>query len=170
MWIMLDNRQGLIWTDKNPLKTWIGVNILLINDRKGHIMKTFGWVYIIVFCIHAVVSLVAYFVSGLEVIGSIIGMILILLSIAVFILACIGKLTPRKIFFILSGFYLLALVFGFVLGIFLIVKLGLPTVSQGITVEFLREQFAWYGPLFLVLNIVELLLSAYGIQAYRKAR
>ncbi len=133
-------------------------------------MKTFGWIYIIVFCIDAVVSLVAYFFSGLEVISSIIGMILILLSVVVFILACINKLIPRKIFFILSGFYLLVLVFGFVIGIFLVVKLGLPAVSQGVTVEFLREQFAWYGPLFMFLNIVELLLSVYGILAYRKAR
>jgi hypothetical protein len=133
-------------------------------------MKKFGWIYIIVFCIDAVVSLVAYFFSGLEVISSIIGMILILLSVVVFILACINKLTPRKIFLILSGFYLLVLVFGFVLGIFLVLKLGLPAVSQGVTVEFLREQFAWYGPLFIFLNIVELLLSVYGIVAYLKAR
>jgi hypothetical protein len=141
-----------------------------MNDRKGHIMKTFGWIYIIVFCIDAVVSLAAYFVSGLEMISGPIGTILILLSIIVFILACIGKLIPRKIFFILSGFYLLVLVFGFVLGIFLVLKLGLPAASQGITVEFLYEQFAWFGPLFLILNIVELLLSVYGILAYRKAR
>jgi hypothetical protein len=133
-------------------------------------MKTFGWIYIIVFCIDAVVSLIAYFVSGLEVISSPIGTILILLSIVVFILACINKLTPRKIFFILSGFYLLVLVFGFVLGIFLVAKLGLQAVSQGITVGFLREQFAWFGPLFIFLNIVELLLSVYGILAYRKVR
>lgn len=133
-------------------------------------MKTFGWIYIIIFCIHAVVSSVAYFVSGLELISSLIGTILILLSIAVFILACISKLTPRKIFLILSGFYLLVFVFGFVLGIFLVVKLGLPAVSQGITIEFLREQFVWYGPLFMALNIMELLLSVYGIWAYRKTR
>jgi hypothetical protein len=133
-------------------------------------MKTFGWIYIIIFCIDAVMSLVAYFVSGLEVISSPIGTILILLSIVVFILACINKLTPRKIFLILSGFYLLVLVFGFVLGIFLVAKLGLQAVSQGITVGFLREQFAWFGPLFIFLNIVELLLSVYGILAYRKAR
>jgi len=133
-------------------------------------MKTFGWLYLIVFCIDAVVSLLAYFVSGLEVISSPIGTILILLSIVVFILACINKLTPRKIFLILSGFYLLVLVFGFVLGIFLVAKLGLQAVSQDITVGFLREQFAWFGPLFIFLNIVELLLSVYGILAYRKAR
>jgi len=133
-------------------------------------MKTFGWIYIIVFCIHAVVSLVGYCFSGLEIIISSVGTILIFLSIAVFILACINKLIPRKIFFILSGFYLLVLVFGFVLGIFLIVKLGLPALSQGITVEFLGEQFIWFGPLFMLLNIVELLLSIYGILAYRKAR
>ena len=133
-------------------------------------MKTFGWIYIIVFCIHAVVSLVGYCFSGLEIIISSVGTILIFLSIAVFILACINKLIPRKIFFILSGFYLLVLVFGFVLGIFLIVKLGLPALSQGITVEFLGEQFVWFGPLFMLLNIVELLLSIYGILAYRKAR
>lgn len=133
-------------------------------------MKTFGWIYIIVFCIDAVMSLVAYFVSGLEVISSPIGTILIILSIVVFILACINKLIPRKIFLILSGFYLLVLVFGFVLGIFLVAKLGLQAVSQGITVGFLREQFAWFGPLFMFLNIVELLLSVYGILAYRKAR
>lgn len=148
----------------------IGVNILLINDRKENIMKTFGWIYIIVFCIHAVVSLVGYYFSGLEMIISSIGTILIFLSIVVFILACINKLIPRKIFFILSGFYLLVLVFGFVLGIFLVVKLGLPALSQGITVEFLREQFVWFGPLFMLLNIVELLLSVYGIQTYRNAR
>jgi len=133
-------------------------------------MKTFGWIYIIVFCIHAVVSLVGYYFSGLEMIISSIGTILIFLSIVVFILACINKLIPRKIFFILSGFYLLVLVFGFVLGIFLVVKLGLPALSQGITVEFLREQFVWFGPLFMLLNIVELLLSVYGIQTYRNAR
>jgi len=133
-------------------------------------MKTFGWIYIIVFCIDAVVSLVGYYFSGLEAISSSIGIILIFLSIAVFILACINKLTPRKIFFILSGFYLLVLVFGFVLGIFLVVRLGLPALSQGITVEFLGEQFIWFGPLFMLLNIVELLLSVYGILAYRKTR
>ena len=133
-------------------------------------MKTFGWIYIIVFCIHAVVSLVGYYFSGLEMIISSIGTILIFLSIVVFILACIKKLIPRKIFLILSGFYLLVLVFGFVIGIFLVVELGLPALSQGITVEFLREQFVWFGPLFMLLNIVELLLSVYGIQTYRNAR
>lgn len=133
-------------------------------------MKTFGWIYIIIFCIDAVVSLVGYFFSGLEVISGSIGTILIFLSIAVFILACINRLIPRKIFLILSGFYLLVLVFGFVLGIFLVVKLGLPALSQGVTVEFLGEQFVWIGPVFMILNIVELLLSVYGILAYRKAR
>jgi type IV pilus assembly protein PilA len=135
-------------------------------------MRTFGWIYIIAFCIDAVMSLVALLVPGAEIPSSIISTLVIILSIAVFILACIGKLPPRKIFLILSGFVLLLTCFGIVIAILLVVKsVGDPSaLQQGPTADLLREHFAWVIPLQWVFVIAELLLSVYGILAYRKAK
>lgn len=133
-------------------------------------MKAFGWIYIIAYCIDAVVSLVATVASGAETLSNVISVPVSLLSIVVLILTCIGKLNPRKIFLILSGFYLLMIGFGILLGLLLVAKLGPSVASQAMTLEFFREQFVWYGPVHWILIILWLLASAYGVQAYRKVQ
>jgi type IV pilus assembly protein PilA len=135
-------------------------------------MRTFGWIYIIAFCIDAVMSLVALLVPGAEIPSGIISTLVVILSIVVFILACIGKLRPRKTFLILSGFILLLTCSGIVIGILLVVKsIGEPSaLQQAPTVDLLHEQFPWMIPLQWIFVIADLLLSVYGILTYRKVK
>jgi hypothetical protein len=131
-------------------------------------MKTFGWIYIVAYCIDALGSLVAILTPRMEGVSNIISTLVALLSIVVLILAYMGKLKPRKIFLIMSGFYMAMLGVGIVIAVLLAAKLGPSVASQEITLAFLREQFAWYNPVQWIIIIIWLLVSAYGIQAYRK--
>ena len=132
-------------------------------------MRIFGWIYIIIFSISAVLGLVAALVPGIQIISSIIGLPVIILSIVVFILACMGKLKPRKIFLFLSGYYFLTLIYAMVVGVLMVIKLGPETVvSGGATPDILRETFTWFGPVNWILIIACLLLSTYGILGYFK--
>jgi len=133
-------------------------------------MKTFGWIYIIAYCVDALVGLVASFVPQMETLSNIISSPVSLLSIVVLILACIGKLTPRKIFLAMSGLYMFMIGFGIVLGVLLVAKLGPSIASQEMTLAFFREQFTWYGPVHWAFMVVWLLMAAYGVQAYRTAK
>ena len=132
-------------------------------------MRIFGWIYIIIFGIGAVLGLVAEFFPGIQRINYI-GTPLVILSIVVFILACVGKLKPRKIFFFQSGFIFITVIYVIVLVLLLVIKLGPEEVtSGGITPEVFRETFTWAGPVGWIMIIARLLLSAYGILAYQKA-
>ena len=132
-------------------------------------MRIFGWIYIIIFSIGAVLGLLAEFFPGIQKINYI-GTPLLILSIVVFILACIGKLTPRKIFLFLSGFELFTVIFGVFTIVLLFAKFGLSKMGSGeVTQEVIRDTFTWLDPVSWVLIIVALLLSVYGILAYQKA-
>ena len=132
-------------------------------------MRIFGWIYIIIFSIGAVLGLVAALAPGVQIMSSIIGILIIILSIVVFILACMGKLKPRKIFLFLSGYYFLTIIYGIVVGVLMVIKVGPETVMSGeATPDLLRETFTWFGPVSWVLIIACLLLSIYGIVGYLK--
>ncbi len=135
-------------------------------------MRIFGWIYIIIFSIYAVLVIVEALTPGIavtQIITGTMGILLIILSIVVFILACIGKLLPRKIFLFMSGYNLLTIIFGMVVGILLVVKVGAEKVmSEGSTQDLIRETFTWIGPVSWILNIVYLLLAIYGIMGYLK--
>lgn len=134
-------------------------------------MRIFGWIYIIIFSMSAVLGLVAALAPGIQIISSIIGILVIILSIVVFILACMGKLKPRKIFLFLSGYYFLTIIYGMVAGVLMVIKLGPETViSGGATPDLLRETFTWFGPVRWILIIACLLLSIYGIVGYLKGQ
>jgi hypothetical protein len=133
-------------------------------------MRIFGWIYIIIFSIGAVLGLVTALAPGIQGISSsIISILVIILSILVFILACMGKLKPRKIFLFLSGYYFLTIIYGIVVGVLMVIKLGTETVMSGeATPDLLRETFTWFGPVSWILIIASLLLSIYGIVGYLK--
>ena len=134
-------------------------------------MRTFGWIYLVVFCINAVLVLVEAVSPGIgvvQIIAGAAGIVIIILSIVVFILACMGKLIPRKVFLFLSVYYLLTVVYGMVMGILLVMKIGAEKAMSGSTVDLLRETFPWLGPVAWVLNIACLLLAIYGIMGYLK--
>lgn len=138
-------------------------------EPKGGKVKTFGWIYIITYCIDVLVGLVSSFVPQMELTSNIISVPVSLMSIVVLILACIGIMTPRRIFLAMSGLYMLLMGFGLVLAVLLIAKVGPEMASQEMSLAFLRDQFAWYGPVHWALMIVWLSIAAYGFMAYRKA-
>ena len=133
-------------------------------------MKIFGWIYLIIFCLAAVLGLIDRFAPALEGLSSIIGILVFLLSIVVFILACIGKLKPRKIFLIPSVYQFLILGFGMIVGVLLLVKLGVEGLSEGVTPELMSEQFPWVDPVQWIMIIIYLCVGAYCLLAYSKAQ
>ena len=83
-------------------------------------MRIFGWIYIIIFSVNAVLVLADAVTPGtsfIRIITGVTGIVIIILSIVAFILACMGKLKPRKIFLFQSGFILLSLIYGILVGI-----------------------------------------------------
>jgi hypothetical protein len=136
--------------------------------KKGKTMKTFAWIYIVAYCIDALVFIIATFVPEAENLFSIISGPFMFLNIAVFILACIGKMKPRIIFLIMSGIYMLILLLGISMVIQLVAKFGPSVTSQNLTIAFLSEQFPSYYTVRWVIMIVSLLTAGYGIHTYRK--
>ncbi len=132
-------------------------------------MKVFGWFYISVYCISALLSLVTSFIRDLEPLNNTVSAPVGLLSLVVFILAYVGTFASRKIFLYLSGLYMLMVGFGLVLIVLLFSKLGASLRSQEITLEFFQEQFVWFAPVHWAFTIAWLLMSVYGIVAYSKA-
>ena len=136
-------------------------------------MKVFGWIYIIFFCINAVLSLfnaISPGMTGIQIINGVTGVVIIILSIIVFILSCIGKLMPRKVFLLLPGYYFFTIVYGIIIGILLVMKVGAEKMmAGGATPELLSETFTWFTPVSWIMNITCLLLAIYGILIYLKS-
>ncbi len=133
-------------------------------------MRKLGWIYIGAYCIDTAVSLIASVIPRVEELSNIISFPVSLVSIVVFVLACMGKFKPQKTFLILSGFSLLLTGFGIVIGLRLYASLGASMASQEITLTFLRGQFAWYGTVHWILMISAVLVSAFGFHTYLKAQ
>ena len=134
-------------------------------------MRIFGWIYIIIFSINAVLVLADAVTPGtsfIRIITGVTGIVIIILSIVAFILACMGRFRPRKVFLFLSGYYLLTVIYGIVMGILLVMKVGVEKVMSGSTPDLLQETFTWLVPVGWVLNIATLLLAVYGIIGYLK--
>ena len=134
-------------------------------------MRIFGWIYIIIFSISAVMGIVTEFVSGAPfgTIGGISSILLLPLTIVVFILACMSKVKPRKTFFFLSGFTLLVLIYAIFRGVLVVSTFGLETMQAGgVNQDIIDETFAWVSPIRWINLIIYLLLSAYGILTYFK--
>ena len=135
-------------------------------------MRIFGWIYIVIFSISAVTGIVTEFVSGTPfgIINGVSGSLLLPLTIVVFILACRGKIKPRKTFIFLSGFTLLVMIYAMARGVLVFSTFGLEAIKAGeVTPDIIDETFVWVSPVRWTNLIIYLLLSAYGILTYLKA-
>ena len=131
-------------------------------------MKIFAWVYLIAFSLDAGISIVASFDSSLETLSNIVSAPIILFTLIAFILSCINRLKPRKLFVTLSGFYLGMVIFGIVLGVLLAAKLGPESMPSENLQQFLRNQFAWYWTVHWCLMLLWLFLATYGFITLKK--
>ena len=130
-------------------------------------MRTLGWVYLAGYALDAGLSVIASYVPDVMLASNVISTINLLFTTVAFVLACLGKLKPRKIFFLLTGYYFLVLGFGFAVGILLALQLG-PQNLQGVDVnpQFLRQKFPWFEPLHLTLLFMWTCLAVYGLMSY----
>ncbi len=131
-------------------------------------MKTIGRAYLIAYALDAFLSVAASFSPGLEPLSNIVSTVVIIFTLGVFILALLNRLTNRKLFIVLSGFYLLMTAFGFVLALALLARSG-PEMAQrtNISIASLSEQFAWYGPTHWVLLALWTCLALYGLTQFK---
>ena len=128
-------------------------------------MKVLGFLYIILYCIDAAVSVVASFIPNWEALSGGISQVAIIISLAVFVLALLNKLIPKNVFLTLSGYYMGLVVFGIGLGVMLAFNLGPDGVPSVISLRFLREQFSWYWSVHWLLLIGMCGLATYGLSS-----
>ncbi|MFA6033224.1 MAG: hypothetical protein WC889_10030 [Myxococcota bacterium] len=131
-------------------------------------METVGFIYLIAYLVDCVGSIAATFIPSVEGISNLFSTVVSLFTVVVFVLGCIGKLRPRRVFLTLTIFYFCLLGFGMVLGTMLINDLGQQIHSQKITIQFLHAHFAWYPAVHLILLFAWAAVAVYGIWAYSK--
>lgn len=131
-------------------------------------MKIFGWIFLLACFIDAATSIAATFMPALGDLSNLISTPVCFSAVAVFVLACMNRLRPRRVFLTLSAYYGGLMAFGFCLGVALVIKLGPSAAGHKVTIQFLREQFSWYECVHWLLIVPWLVLSIYGILAYQK--
>jgi len=133
-------------------------------------MKTLAWIYLIAYPLTALGDLAFSMFPEVRTPVVIADTLVIFLSLAVMIIACSGKLKPRKPFLIMSGFHMLLVIFGIVLGFMLVAKIGPDAAASGdMDYELIARHFPWVTPAEWVTTVIAVLLGIYGIAAYCKA-
>jgi len=130
-------------------------------------MRRFGWIYIGVFGLDALFSILALLFTPLETISNVISTPLGMVSVGVFILGCIGELRPRGLFLLLSGYYLFMLGIGIVLAVMLVIRLGPSTNPALASTAFLHEEFPWFVPIHWALILLMAAMTAISLFIYR---
>jgi hypothetical protein len=130
-------------------------------------MRQLGWAFLAGYALDAGLSVVSSFAPDVLLVSNAVSTVMILFTVVALVLACWGKLNPRKTFLVLSGFYFLMLGFGFAVGVLLVVQLG-PQNVQGPegNPAFLRQQFPWFGPVHWTLLVLWLCFAGYGLVSY----
>src|ERR1051325_4332684 len=130
-------------------------------------MRILGWIYLGGYALDAGLSLLASYMPELLPASNFLSTMISVFTIVAFLLALFSQLAPQKLFLVLTGYYFLLLAFGFGLGILILAELG-PQKAQGIDVnpQFLRQQFGWYEPVHLTLNLLWFCLAVYGLLRY----
>jgi hypothetical protein len=133
-------------------------------------MRLLGWIYLGGYALDAGLSLVSLLEPSLLLASNVVSVSILCFTIVVFILACLGKLTPRKVFLVLSGYYFLLTGFGVVLGVLLLFQIGPQGLeNMEITPQVLSQQFPWHEPIQWGLLAVWLCLAAWGFVLYSKS-
>ncbi len=144
--------------------------MLNLSAHKEKEMKTIAWAYIGFYIIDAILSIVSSFSTRLEIVSDTYSSFNILFTCIVFIFACFNKVQPRRIFFIMTGYYFLLILFGFVLGIVIGVQWGPDAVKEMnvSSLTFLRTHFNWYWPVHWMLLLIWSCVALYGFIHYKK--
>lgn len=126
-------------------------------------MQTFGLLYLIAYLLDCVGSILGTLLPAFEPLSDAVSILVSLCTLVVFVLACVGKLRPRRVFLALSIFYILLLVFGMVLGVMLVLATYQKTFSGEVTIQTLFQQFPWYPAVHWALMVVWFALAVWGL-------
>jgi hypothetical protein len=122
-------------------------------------------IFLLIFSLELVLSLIASIFSPLENISNAISVFTIIFVLVIFIYSLRGKIKPKKIFVALTSYYLAMSFIGTVLaGIITSSKIG----TQDISLAFLLKEFPWFNTVHWVLMIVWFYLTVWGINEYKK--
>jgi len=131
-------------------------------------MRTLGIIYLTGYLIDAFLSVIATFAPVVEGASTIVSYLLIVATLTALVLACLNKLQPRRIFFLVSGYYFFMLGCGVVFAVSLVLKLGTHAAaeqtSHGSMIVLLRQQFPWYIFVHWTLLSIWIFLGLYGMR------
>ncbi len=127
-----------------------------------------GIIFLLVFSSDLTLSLIASLFSSLEGISNVISVLTLIFVIFMLIYSICGKIKPKKIFLILTSYYLAMSFIGTILAGILTLRYGSAISTQDISLEFLFEEFPWFNTVHWILMIVWLVLTTWGIIKYKK--
>ena len=125
-------------------------------------------IFLLVFSLDLVLSLIASIFSPLEEISNAISVLTIIFVLVILIYSLRGEMKPKKIFLVLTSYYLAMSFIGTVLAVILTARYGAAISTQDITLAFLLKEFPWFNTVHWILMIVWLLLTTWGIIEYKK--
>ena len=107
-------------------------------------MKIIAWIYLAAYAAAAAISILATIFKPLLLLGASISTLAFLITLVVLALACLNKLRPRELFFILSGYYPIIIVAGIVV----------------------HDNAAWVAAATWLMPLGHLILAIYGIKTF----
>ena len=131
-------------------------------------MQKLGWIYIVCYCIDALMSLVATLVPSVEMASNLISMMMVLFGVLVLVFTCMDSLRPRKVFIVMLSFNALMLLFGVILGVLLFAVYGLEAGNMDITIQTYGDTFAWYWPVHWSFMTLWIAVCGYAAVAYSR--
>jgi hypothetical protein len=127
-----------------------------------------GIIFLIVFSLDLTLSLVASLFSSLEGISNVISVLTLIFVLFMLIYSICGKIKPKKIFLILTSYYLAMSLIGTFLAGILTSRYGYAVCTQDISLAFLFKEFPWFKTVHWILMIAWLVLTTWGIIEYKK--
>jgi hypothetical protein len=131
-------------------------------------LQTLGLVYLLGVVVDGAASMFATAFQGLENSSDNFSCVMIVFSVAVFVLAVAGRLRPRAVFIVPAVLYAFLAGVGLILGIFVAINMGGQEIPDDFGGHTLRAMFPWYG---VVDWILLLMLTGTGaVCAYKYMR
>lgn len=127
-----------------------------------------GKIFLLVFSLDLTLSLIASLFSSLEDISIVISVLTLIFVLFMLIYSICGKIKPKKIFLILTSYYLAMSLIGTTLAGILTSGYGYAICTQDISLAFLFKEFPWFNTVHWILMIMWLVLTTWGIIEYRK--
>lgn len=131
-------------------------------------MQKLGWVYIVCYCIDALMSLVASLVPTVELASNLFSMVMVFFWVLILIFVCMDSLRPRKVFAVMLSFNMASLLFGVFLGVMLFTVHGMAVGNMDITIQTYGDTFAWYWPVHWVFMTLWIAVCGYAVVGYSK--